>query len=135
MSKFLKRIQKTVKKDVNNCIIVGNVPSCIDDILESFKTVFYVNCNEPLPRNKKIIPIQEISFLQNLTDADVVFINQRFDENILQFLVPLSKLAGPAIFLNTDIVLSSEYINFFNRIRYEMVIILDQYQVWKIIRR
>lgn len=135
MSKFLKRIQKTVKKDVSTCIVVGTDIPCLDSIIENFKTVFYIDQKSILPRNKKIIPIQEISFLQNLSDADVIFINQRFDENILQFLVPLSRYSAPAIFLSTDVVLSTEYISFFNRIRYEMVVILDQYQVWKIIRK
>lgn len=135
MSKFLKRIQKVVKKDVSNCIVVGNDIPCLEEILENFKTVFYVHWNPSLPKSKKIIPIQEISFLQNLQDADVIFINQRFDENVLQFLVPLSRHSAPAIFLGTNVVLSTEYISFFNRIRYEMIVILDQYQVWKIIRK
>lgn len=135
MSKFLKRIQKTVKKDVSNCIVVGGPPHCIDSILENFKTIFYINWNHSFPKNKKIIPIQDISFLYDLNETDIVFINQRFDENILQFLVPLSKAAGPAIFLNTDVVLSPEYINFFNRIKYEMIVILDDHQVWKKIRK
>jgi len=37
--------------------------------------------------------------------------------------------------LHNDLVLSTEYIDFFKRIRYEQITILDDYQIWKVIRR
>lgn len=135
MSKFIKRIQKTVKKNISHCVVVGNDSDTIDYIVSDFSTVFCLSWNTIPPRNKNIIPIQSISFLQNLTDIDIVFINQNFDENVLQFLIPLSKICAPAILLNNNLVLSTEYISFFNRIKYEQVIVLDQYQVWKMIRK
>lgn len=135
MSKFIKRIQKTVKKDINNCVMVGNNLNCLHDVVNGFDTVFCVNWNEPHPKNKNIIPIQDTGFLHDRIEIDVIFINQRFDENILQFIAPLSKRAAPAILLNNDIVLSPEFIGFFNRIKYEMILILDQYQIWKQIRK
>ncbi len=135
MSKFIKRIQKTVKKNIHTCVVVGNNPDCLQEIINGFDTVFCVNWSEGLPKNKNIIPIQDTSFLHDRTEIDIIFINHRFDENILQFIAPLSKRATPAILLNNDIVLSPEFIGFFNRIKYEMIIILDQYQIWKQIRK
>ncbi len=135
MSKFIKRIQKTVKKNINTCIVVGNNPQCADDIIKGFDTVFCVNWQELLPKNKNIIPIQDTGFLHDRSEIDIIFLNQRFDENILQFITPLSKRAAPAILLNNDTVLSPEYINFFRRIKYEMIQIVDQYQIWKQVRK
>jgi hypothetical protein len=135
MSKFIKRIQKSVKKNIHTCVVVGNNPDCLESIIGGFDTVFCVNWNEILPKSKNIIPIQDTQYLHDRVEIDIIFINQRFDENILQFIVPLSKRSSPAILLNNDIVLSSEYINFFNRIKYEMILILDQYQIWRQIRK
>ena len=135
MSKFIKRIQKTVKKNIHTCVVVGNNTDCLENIIEGFDTVFCVNWKEILPKSKNVIPIQDTQYLHDRIEIDIIFINQRFDENILQFIVPLSKRSAPAILLNDNIVLSSEYINFFNRIKYEMIQIVDQYQIWKQIRQ
>jgi hypothetical protein len=135
MSKFIKRIQKTVKKDIHTCVVIGSATPSLENIIDDFDTVFCVNWDQVIPKNKNIIPIHEVGYLQDRTEIDIIFINQRFDENILQFVTPLSKRSAPAILLNKDLVLSTEYIKFFNRIKYEMVLILDQYQIWKQIRR
>jgi hypothetical protein len=135
MSKFIKRLQKTIKKDISNCVVVGNNPQCASDIINGFDTVFCVNWQEVLPKFKNIIPIQDTGFLQDRSEIDLIFLNQRFDENILQFITPLSKRTSPTILLNNDTVLSPEYINFFSRIKYEMIQIVDQYQIWKKIRK
>ena len=135
MSKFIKRIQKTVKKDIHTCVVIGSATPSLENIINDFDTVFCVNWDQVIPKNKNIIPIHEVGYLQDRTEIDIIFINQRFDENILQFATPLSKRSAPAILLNNDLVLSPEYIKFFNRIKYEMILILDQYQIWKQIRR
>jgi hypothetical protein len=135
MSKFIKRLQKTIKKNINNCVMVGNNSDCTSAVINGFDTVFCVNWQETLPKYRNIIPIQDTGFLQDRTEIDIIFLNQRFDENILQFITPLSKRTAPTILLNNDIMLSTEYINFFNRIKYEMIQIVDQYQIWKQIRK
>lgn len=135
MSKFYKRIQKTVKKDIHTCVVVGNNSHSIDSIIDGFNTVFCVNWQEIMPRFKNIIAIQDTGFLHDRVEIDIIFINQRFDENILQFIAPLSKRTTPVILLHNDTVLSTEYINFFNRIKYEMIQIVDEYQIWKKIRK
>lgn len=135
MSKFIKRIQKNVKKHIHTCAVVGSDSNSLQEIINGFDTVFCINWTETLPKSKNIIPIQDTNFLHDRIEIDIIFINHRFDENILQFITPLSKRASPAILLNNDIVLSPEYINFFNRIKYEMIQILDQYQIWKQIRK
>ena len=135
MSKFIKRIQKSVKKNIHTCVVVGNNPDCVENIIEGFDSVFCVNWNEVLPKNKNIIPIQDTQYLHDRVEIDIIFINQRFDENTLQFIIPLSKRSATTILLNNDIVLSPEYINLFNRLKYEMILILDQYQIWRQIRK
>jgi hypothetical protein len=135
MSKFIKRIQKATKKNIHNCVVVGSNSESFENIVNGFATVFCINWQETLPKNKNIIPIRDSGYLQDRSEIDVIFINQGFDENTLQFITPLSKRSAPIILLNDNTVLSPEYIRFFNRIKYEMIVIIDQYQIWKQIRK
>ena len=135
MSKFIKRIQKTVKKSVDSAIVVGADRSNIENIISGFNTVFCVNYQHSLPKYKNIIIIQDNTFLNDLQNIDIVFLNINYDSDIFQFIPHLTKKCAPDIFFQNDLVLSTEYIDFFKRIRYEQITILDDYQIWKIIRR
>ena len=135
MSKFIKRIQKSIKKHLDSAIVVGSNEKNIESIIGGFNTVFCVNYQQELPKYKNIITIQENSFLNDLQNIDIVFLNINYDANIFQFLPHLVRKCAPVIFLHNDLVLSTEYIDFFRRIRYEQITMLDDYQIWKIIRR
>ena len=135
MSKFIKRIQKTVKKTIDNVIVVGSDQTNLDNIINGFNTVFCVSHQHQLPRYKNVISIEDHNFLNELQNIDIVFLNINYDNGIFQFIPQLTKKCAPVIFLNNSLVLSTEYIDFFKRIRYEQITILDEYQIWKIIRR
>jgi len=135
MSKFIKRIQKTVRKHVDATIVVGSDQKNIENIIDGFNTVFCFNHQQQLPKYKNIIPIQESTFLNDLQNIDIIFLNINYDANIFQFIPHLTRKCAPDIFLRNDLVLSTEYIDFFKRIRYEQITILDDYQIWKVIRR
>jgi hypothetical protein len=135
MSKFIKRIQKTVKKTIDTVIVVGSDQKNIENIINGFRTVFCVNYKEQLPKYKNVIPIQDHNFLSELQNIDIVFLNINYDNGVFQFIPQLTRKCAPVIFLNNSLVLSTEYIDFFKRIRYEQITILEEYQVWKIIRK
>jgi hypothetical protein len=135
MSKFIKRIQKNVKKHIDNVIVLGSDQKNIQNIIDGFNTVFCVNYQQELPRYKNVIPIQDHAFLKDLQVIDIIFLNTNYDSEIFQFIPHLTKTCSPDIFLNNDLVLSTEYIDFFKRIRYEQITVLDDYQIWKIIRK
>ena len=135
MSKFIKRIQKTVKKTIDNVIVVGSDEKNIENIIGGFNSVFCVNHTHQLPRYKNVIPIQDHQFLNELQNIDIVFLNINYDNGTFQFIPQLTRKCAPVIFLNNSLVLSTEYIDFFRRIRYEQITILDDYQIWKIVRK
>ena len=135
MAKFIKRIQKTVKKTIDNVIVVGSDEKNIQGIINGFNTVFCINYQHQLPKYKNVISIQDHSFLNELQSIDVVFLNINYDNGIFQFIPHLTRKCVPVIFLHNSLVLSTEYIDFFRRIRYEQITILEDYQVWKIIRK
>jgi len=135
MAKFIKRIQKTVKKTIDNVIVVGSDEKNIGNMIDGFNTVFCVNYQHRLPKYKNVISIQDHSFLNEIQSIDIVFLNINYDNNIFQFIPQLTRKCAPVIFLHNSLVLSTEYIDFFKRIRYEQLTILDDYQIWKIIRK
>ncbi len=135
MSKFIKRIQKTVKKTIDNVIVVGSDQTNIEHMINGFNTVFCISNQHQLPRYKNVISIQDHGFLNELQNIDIVFFNINYDNDIFQFIPQLTRKCAPVIFLHNSLVLSTEYIDFFRRIRYEQITILDDYQIWKIIRK
>jgi hypothetical protein len=135
MSKFIKRIQKNVKKTIDTVIMVGTDHNNIENIIGGFNTVFCIECQQPLPRYKNIIPLEDPAFLNELQSIDIIFLTVNFNSDIFQFIPHLTRKCAPDIFLHNDLVLSTEYIDFFKRIRYEQITILDDYQIWKIIRK
>jgi hypothetical protein len=135
MSKFIKRIQKTVKKTIDNVIVVGSDENNVQNMIEGFNTVFCISHQYQLPKYKNVIPIQDHNFINELQNIDIVFLNINYDNSIFQFIPQLTRKCAPVIFLNNSLVLSTEYIDFFRRIRYEQLTILDDYQIWKIIRK
>jgi hypothetical protein len=135
MSKFIKRIQKNVKKTIDAVIMVGTDHNNIENIINGFNTVFCIECQQPLPRYKNIIPIEEPAFLNELQSIDIIFLTINFNSDLFQFIPHLARKCAPVIFLHNNLVLSTEYIDFFKRIRYEQITILDDYQIWKIIRK
>ena len=135
MSKFIKRIQKTVKKTIDNVIVVGSDQTNIEHMINGFNTVFCISNQHQLPRYKNVISIQDHGFLNELQNIDIVFLNINYNNDIFQFIPQLTRKCAPVIFLNNSLVLSTEYIDFFRRIRYEQITILDDYQIWKIVRK
>jgi len=134
MSKFIKRVLKTSGVKASNTILIGNNPEHLDDLIEGMKTIFYVD-NDPPPKAKNVIPIKDIGFFNELNDVHLVFINRGFDNNLLQFLVPLTRRCTPVIFLNQAYPINKDYYDLFKRIRYEQITILEPYQIWKVIRK
>jgi hypothetical protein len=135
MSKFIKRIQKNVKKVLDNVIVVGSDQKNIESMIDGFNTVFCVSYRDQLPRYKNVISIQDNGFLNELQNIDIIFLNINYDNGIFQFIPQITRKCAPVIFLHSSLLLSTEYIDFFKRIRYEQIIILDEYQIWKIIRK
>jgi hypothetical protein len=115
-------------------MLSGIFQNDLNDVLDSFKTVFIVNNDQLLPKHKGIIPLQDISFASQLNDIDVVFVNHGYDENRLQFLAALLRRSYPTVFVNVEFPIETEYRTFFAKLRYEQTDALDQYQVWKVIR-
>jgi hypothetical protein len=79
--------------------------------------------------------VQDLSFLANMLNINAIFLNQRYDDNTVSFIVSLVRRVQPVIFLKLSGDISKEYLEFFKRIRYEMLDVSGEYQIWKIIRR
>lgn len=135
MSKFIKRIQKAVKKTLDSVVVVGSDEKNMHSMVLGFNTVFLINYPHGLPKIKNIIAIQDLSFLNELHAIDIIFLNTHYNSETFQYMPNVIRKCTPVIFLHTNLVLSTEYIDFFNRNRYEQLSVCDDYQVWKIIRK
>lgn len=135
MSKFTKRLQKLVKKNLNGALLIGTVENQIDDLLESFNTVFIFAPGGFGMKRRNLIPIKDSAFVSNLNEVDAIFINQGYDINVMRAVEPIVRKIYPVVFVNIDFARGDDLQEFFRSSRYEMVDINDQYQIWKLIRR
>lgn len=134
MSKFIKRVLKTCGKHASTVIAIGDNTEYLNDLIEGMNVIFYVS-DIPSPKVKNIIPIKNVGFFNELHDVHAVFINQRFDNNILQFLVPMTRKCTPVIFLNQAYPINQDFYDLFKRIRYEQITIIEPYEIWKVVRK
>jgi hypothetical protein len=135
MSKFKKRLQKISKKHLQYAVVVGNDTDYINDIVESFNTVFVISSHSVPPRHKNIIHIKDNTYISNLPDIDIIFISQGFEISDLLFFNSLVRRIQPVILLNTKFTISTEYYDLLRKVRYEQIDMLGEYQIWKFIRR
>lgn len=135
MAKFSKKLQKLVKKNLENSISVGFSESRCEEFLETFKTIFVVNRYAVPPKHRSIIHISDVDFLSNVYNIDVIFIEQMFEPSDLVFLHSLLRRLNPVVLLNQQFGNDNQYIDGLRKLRYEHVDFFEEYQVWKIIRR
>jgi hypothetical protein len=135
MSKFLKRIRKSVKKNLDQAIVVGSNTEQLEKLVDGFMTLFVIDHNHPPPRHKNIIHIQNVDFLATLTSIDLIILNQRFDIHHISFLHPMLRRIQPVILLDSAYTLTIEYYDYLRKFKYEQVDMLENYQIWKSVKK
>ena len=135
MSKFAKRLKKLGKKHLDCAIHVGSDFSNLENLIETFNTVFVVSIIPPPIKDRKIIHIQDLDYAASLFGIDMIFVNQGFDHDRLRFFPALLRKTHAVVLLNENYDISVDFREFLFKERYEMIEILMGYQIWKEIRR
>ena len=135
MTKFSKRLKKLGKKQLDAAVSVGSDFSNLENLLDSFGTVFVVSNVIPEIKTKNLIHLQDLDYVSTLYNIDMIFINQGFDRDGLRFLAPLLRRTHPIILLNENYNIGVDFKEYLFKLRYEMVEINLGYQIWKEIRK
>lgn len=84
MSKFTKRIKKTIKIE-GNALIVGDAFGYLEDVLELFPSVFVVDNIKERIKARNIIYRDDLNDLNLLPEIGVVFLDLKYKTQLSSF--------------------------------------------------
>lgn len=104
MSKFQKRITKTVKNPPIDALVIGQGFGHMSDILEIFSTVFWYGYKDDSMRVKNLIYRPTVESTYDLRKLTAMFFD--IDQvNTLESFVPLLVNPGPDLFIEGNEVI------------------------------
>ncbi len=95
MTKFSKRIKKINRKS-RNLLVLGTAFGHLEELLDSFGTVFVVSDNLPIIKKRNLIYRENYDDIHVLTDVDIIIVD--FDHgNFIPELTQVWRRTNPAI--------------------------------------
>ena len=132
MSKFIKRLTKSLK-NIENCIILGDGFGHIDDIIESFNTVFFVGSTGADIKLKNTIYIENYEYVEQLSDISCIIVNRSKVKDINR-LQPFWIKKKPLIIFEGSEVIERDFSEEMYRYGYRAVEQYKDYHVWQKIK-
>ena len=133
MDKFKKRITKNITKPPFDCLVVGNAFGFLDEVLETFNTVFiYGNENKNL-KARNLIYRQSIASTYDLRNLTAVFIDLDYI-SIFEELLPVMTGPGPDLFIEGNDVIPRTHTKIIYRLGYLAVNQLGWCHQWSVKR-
>lgn len=130
MSKFAKRIKKLNKK-ARNLLVVGNAWGNMNDLLESYATIFHIDDQQRIVRAKNVVYRENFDNIHLLQDVDLAIIDLDH-QNHLSELLPVFKRWSSLILLQGPEIISKENQQFLKSHNYQIVEIHKSYFQWKL---
>ena len=108
MSKFKKRIAKSMTKPLNDCLVMGSAFGFLEDVVESFNTIFLFGEENENLRGKNLIYRPTIEVAYNMPHITAIFIDYKYID-CFDKLVPILTSAAPDLFIEgNDVVPKTE---------------------------
>lgn len=129
MSKIAKRSHK-ILKNIECCLVVGDIIDAPDTFLPYFKTVFVLKTSDQIIKGRNIVYKEKFSDIDVIKTIDFVFLSSlalnKFDNisNVLTFF-------RPVVYIDHGQYLPKEQSVKFSNIGFEIVELIKNYQVWK----
>lgn len=129
MSKIAKRSHK-ILKNIECCLVVGDIIDAPDTFLPYFKTVFVLKTSDQIIKGRNVVYKEKFSDIDVIKTIDFVFLSSlalnKFDNisNVLTFF-------RPVVYIDHGQYLPKEQSVKFSNIGFEIVELIKNYQVWK----
>lgn len=129
MSKIAKRSHK-ILKNIECCLVVGDIIDAPDTFLPYFKTVFVLKTSDQIIKGRNVVYKEKFSDIDVIKTIDFVFLSSlalnKFDNisNVLTFF-------RPVVYIDHGQYLPKEQSVKFSNIGFEIVELIKNYQIWK----
>lgn len=130
MSKFAKRIKKLNKK-ARNVLVVGNAWGNVQEIIDSYNTIFLVDDHQRIIRARNIVYRENFDNIHSLHDVDVILLDLDHQNHLVD-LLPLFKRWSSLIIIEGPELISKENQTFLKAHNYQIVEIHKTYFQWKL---
>jgi len=132
MSKFYKRVKKTCGvKDLKNVLVVGSAFGNLDDLLETFTTVFVLLPFDSTIKRKNLVYRQGLDDIEAIVDIDAIFIERR-SIKIIKTLYPIWQRWKPTLFIEGEDPVLKDDAKPLTTFKYRLIDTQKGLQVWKI---
>jgi hypothetical protein len=129
MTKFSKRIRKIDRK-ARNLLVVGTAFGNLEELLDSFDTVFVVGSSPPTIKKRNLVYRENYDNIQSLTDIDIILVD--FDHgNFIPELTQVWRRTNPSIVVQGPDLISKDIQKILKSDHYNIVDVAKGYYLWK----
>jgi hypothetical protein len=129
MTKFSKRIRKVDRK-ARNLLVIGTAFGNLEELLDSFSTVFVVNTLPPTVKKRNLIYRENYDNIHALTDIDIILVDLNQSSNIPE-LTQLWRRSTPSIVVEGPDLIPIDIQKILKSDHYNIVDVGKGYYVWK----
>jgi hypothetical protein len=129
MTKFSKRIRK-INRSARNLLVIGTAFGNLEELLDSFDSVFVVGSNPPIFKKRNLIYRENYDDIHTLTDIDIILVD--FDHsNFIPELTQVWRRTNPAIVVQGPDLISKDIQKILKSDHYNIVDVAKGYYLWK----
>jgi hypothetical protein len=129
MTKFSKRMRKLDKR-IRNVLVVGTAFEQLEDLLESFATVFVISNTAPRLRKRNVVYREDFDNIHLLTDIDLIIIDFS-QEYAIPELIQVWRRTNPTIIIQGPELISKDFQKLLKVDHYAIIEVAKGYYVWK----
>jgi|688.fasta_scaffold63797_5 hypothetical protein len=129
MTKFSKRLKKANKR-ARNVLVLGTGLNNLEDLLETFNTVFVVNGPHPRIQKRNAVYRETFENIHAITDIDFIIIDLD-QEKFIPELSQVWRRTAPIIIIQGPDLIAKEYQKILKADHYEIREVAKGYYVWK----
>jgi phosphatidate phosphatase APP1 len=129
MSKIAKRSHKIVK-NINSCLVVGDIIDNIETFLPFFNTVFVLKTDDRFIKGRNVVYKEKFNDIDIIKNIDIVFLSKSALDQFDKISNVLTYFRSP-VYIDHGEFLPKDQSNKFSSIGFEIVELIKNYQVWK----
>ena len=121
---------RKLDKRIRNVLVVGTALKQLEDLLESFATVFVIDNLNTRLRKRNIIYQEDFDNIHLLTDIDLIIIDFAHEYAIPE-LIQVWRRTNPTIVIQGPELISKDYQKLLKVDHYAIIEVAKGYYVWK----
>lgn len=121
---------RKLDKRTRNVLVVGTAFEQLEDLLETFATVFVINDINPRLQKRNVVYRENFDNIHLLTDIDLIIIDIN-QEHAIPELIQVWRRTNPTIVIQGPELISKDFQKLLKVDHYAIIEVAKGYYVWK----